>query len=245
MSLLRVLHAELLKLKRTLAFRVIFVAPLLVALLQFFVLWKTRQFGPEFKLWETLSKATLSVWAIFMMPLLVTLETALINGIEHSDNHWKHIFALPVRRHTVYLAKIIVVQALIAASTLILCLLSVLVGLVSMRIRPELANAGPVPFGWISKQALLVWLAAWLIISIHTWVSIRWSSFTVALGVGIGGTFFALFAASASLGKYYPWLLPLNVFTNERLVAALVLGVAGGVVAAVAGCMELARRDVA
>ena len=33
MSLLRALHAELLKLKRTLAFRVIFVLPLLVALI--------------------------------------------------------------------------------------------------------------------------------------------------------------------------------------------------------------------
>ena len=52
MSLLLVLHAELLKLKRTLAFRVIFVAPLLVAVLQFFVLLKTRQFSPDFKLWE-------------------------------------------------------------------------------------------------------------------------------------------------------------------------------------------------
>ena len=244
MSLLLVLHAELLKLKRTLAFRVIFVAPLLVAVLQFFVLLKTRQFSPDFKLWETVSRATLSIWAIFMMPLLITLETALINGIEHSDKHWKHIFALPVRRHMVYIAKIIVVQALIATSTLILCLLSVLVGLISMRLRPELANAGPVPVGWISKQALLVWLAAWLIIVIHTWISIRWSSFTVALGAGIGGTFFALFAASASLGKYYPWLLPLNVFTDERHVAALLLGAVGGVVAAIAGCIELARRDV-
>ena len=121
MSLLLVLHAELLKLKRTLAFRVIFVAPLLVAVLQFFVLLKTRQFSPDFKLWETVSRATLSIWAIFMMPLLITLETALINGIEHSDKHWKHIFALPVRRHMVYIAKIIVVQALIATSTLILC----------------------------------------------------------------------------------------------------------------------------
>src|SRR5262245_61489642 len=126
MSLIRVLHAELLKLKRTLAFHMIYVAPLLVALLQFFVVWKSRQFGPQFKLWETLPKSTLSVWAIFMMPLLITLETALLNGIEHNDKHWKHIFALPIRRYTVYIAKFFTAQALIAASTSILCLLTVL-----------------------------------------------------------------------------------------------------------------------
>jgi hypothetical protein len=245
MSMIRVLHAELLKLKRTVAFRVIFVAPLLIAVLEFFALWKQRQFGPDFKLWETVPKTMLSIWAIFMMPLLITLETALVSGIEHGDKHWKHILALPVRRPTVYLAKFVVAQALIAGSTLILCLLTVLVGLASSRLRPELANSGPVPYGWIAKNAMLVWLAAWLIIAIQTWVSIRWSSFTIALGVGIGGTFFAVFAASARLGKFYPWLLPLNVFTDERMVAALWLGVLGGVVAVVAGCFEFARRDVA
>ena len=119
MSMLRVLYAERLKLKRTLAFRVIFVAPLLVAMLQFFVLWKS-QLSPTFKLWETMPRATLNIWAIFMMPLLITLETALVNGIEHTDKHWKHILALPVRRHTVFLSKFIVAQVLIAASTLVL-----------------------------------------------------------------------------------------------------------------------------
>jgi len=245
MSMLRVLHAELLKLKRTLAFRVIFVLPLLVALLQFFVLWRARKFGADFKLWETLPKNMLAIWAIFMMPLLITLETALLNGIEHSDKQWKHIFALPIPRHTVYLAKFVVAQVLIAISTLFLCVLTVLVGLAAMQLRPELAHSGAVPYGWLAKYATMVWLAAWLIIAIHTWVSIRWSGFALPLGAGIGGTFFALFAASASVGKYYPWLLPMNVFTEERFTVALLLGVVGGVVAALLGCLEFVRRDVA
>jgi hypothetical protein len=244
MSMFRVLHAELLKLKRTLAFRMIFVLPLLVALLQFFVLWRSRAFGADFKLWETLPTNMLGIWAVFMMPLLITLETALLNGIEHSDKQWKHIFALPVPRHTVYLAKFVVAQALIAASTLFICVLTVLVGLAAMYLRPELAHSGPVPYGWLAKYAALVWLAAWLIIAIHTWVSIRWSGFAVALGAGIGGTFFALFAASASLGKYYPWLLPVNIFKDERFAAALLLGAVGGAIAALLGCLEFVRRDV-
>jgi hypothetical protein len=242
----RVLHAELLKLKRTLAFRIIFVLPLLVALLQFFVLLRSKNFDADFKLWETLPKNMLPIWAVFMMPLLITLETALLNGFEHSDKQWKHIFALPVPRHTVYLAKFVVAQALIAASTLFLCVLTVLVGLTIMQLRPELAHtSGPVPFGWLAKYATLVWVAAWLIIAIHTWISTRWPGFVVALGAGIGGTFFALFAASAALGKYYPWLLPMNIFTGERFTVALLLGGVGGVIAVLLGCLEFVRRDVA
>jgi lantibiotic transport system permease protein len=120
MSLIRALHAETLKLKRTLAFRMIFVAPLLVVALQFFIAWKQPRPGAEFNLWDMVARTSLSVWAVFMLPLLITLETALINGVEHGEKQWKHIFALPVPRHAVYAAKFLIAQALAAASTLIL-----------------------------------------------------------------------------------------------------------------------------
>ncbi|HXR99114.1 MAG TPA: ABC transporter permease [Pyrinomonadaceae bacterium] len=244
MSLLRALHAELLKLKRTLAFRVIFVLPLLVALLQFFIVWRTKKFPASFDLWHTLGTNSLQIWAVFMMPLLIALETALLNGIEHSDRQWKHIFALPIPRHAVYVSKVVVAQVLIFISTLILSLLTIVVGIVAVHLRPELANAGPIPWGWFAKYTLLVWAAGWLIIAIHTWISTRWSGFPIPLGAGIGGTFFALFAASASVGKYYPWLLPMNLFIDGRFKAAIVLGIAGGIVATLAGCWEFVRRDV-
>jgi hypothetical protein len=244
MSLIRALHAETLKLKRTLAFRMIFVAPLLVAILQFFVIWNQRKPGADFNLWGRISKESLSLWAIFMLPLLITLQTALINGVEHVEKQWKHIFALPVPRHTVYTAKLLIAQALAAASTLILCALIVLVGLALTLMRPDLPHAGAIPYVWILKHAAFVWMAAWLIIAIHTWISMRWPGFALALGSGIGGTFFAIFAASAGIAKYYPWLLPLNVFIEGRFAAALLIGAAGGVVAAALGCVEFVRRDV-
>ncbi len=245
MSLIRALRAETLKLKRTLAFRMIFVAPLLVATLQFFIIWNQRRFNPNFNLWEMAPRGSLSIWAVFMMPLLITLETALINGVEHGEKQWKHIFALPIPRHAVYIAKLLIAQALAAASTLILCALTVVVGLALTGLRPDIPQSGGIPYGWILKHAALVWLAAGLIIAIHNWVSIRWPGFALALGAGIGGTFFAIFAASARLGKYYPWLLPVNVFAEERFAAALALGAGGGLIAAVIGCLEFIRRDVA
>ena len=244
MSLLRALYAESLKLKRTLAFRVIFVLPFLVAFLQFFVAWRTKKFAPDFNLWETLPSTSLQIWGVFMLPLLITLETALLNGIEHGDKQWKHIFALPVPRYSVYFAKVIVAQVLVLISTFILAGLIVLVGIAVMQLRPELAGSGPPPYGWIAKNASLVWCASWLIIASHTWVSMRWSGFPIPLGTGIAGTFFALFAATAAVGKYYPWLLPMNIFVEGRATTAIVLGVAGGVIAMVVGCWEFVRRDV-
>lgn len=244
LSLFRALHAELLKLKRTLAIRMVFVAPLLVATLNFFILWERRNVSPDFKMWGLVFEVSMSTWAIFMMPLLITLETALLNGIDHGEKNWKHIFALPIPRYAVYAAKLIIAQMLMAISTLFLTVISILVGLIMMRLRPEMANAGAPPYGWMFKHAAMIWLAAWLIIAIHTWISIRWSGFTLSLGAGIGGVFFAIFAAGARVGKFYPWLLPVNVLSNERVSMALWLGIVGGVVAAVIGCVEFVRRDV-
>lgn len=244
-SLFRATNAEMLKLKRTLAIRMVFVAPLLVAALNFFILWERRNVGPDFKMWEIVSQVSLSSWAVFMMPLMITLETALLNGIDHGEKNWKHIFALPVHRSAVYAAKLLVAQGLILISTLFLTVISVLLGFLMLRLRPEMvAGAGPAPYGWMFKHAAMIWLAAWLIIAIHTWVSIRWPGFALSLGAGIGGVFFALFAASARVGKYYPWLLPINVLSEQRVSMALWLGAVGGIAAAVIGCWEFVRRDV-
>ncbi len=244
MSLLRALNAELLKLKRTLAIRMIFVAPLLIVILLFFVLWERKNVEPPFNMWNLVSQLALNTWAIFMMPLLITLETALLNGIDHSEKNWKHIFALPIPRHAVYAAKLIVANSLMAISTLFLLSISILVGLVMMRLRPELAHAGSPPLGTMFKQAALIWLASWLITAIHNWVSIRWPGFVLSLGVGVGGTFFAIFATGAKIGKFYPWLLPFNALSTERFAVAMWLGIAGGVAAAIIGCVEFVRRDV-
>jgi len=245
MAIFRVMHAEVLKLKRTLAFRMVFVAPLLVVTLLFFILYEKKEFKPDFDLWDTIFRIALNFWAVFMMPLLITLETALLSGLEHGEKQWKHILALPVTRKSVYLVKLLAVHILILISMTVLLVLALLVGFVFIKIRPVLANAGMPPWGWVFKHASYVWLASWLIMAIHTWISVRWASFTVTLGAGIAGTFFALFAASAKFGKYYPWLLPVNVFSGERLKMALLIGIIGGIVATVLGCWDFVRRDVA
>jgi len=45
-------------------------------------------------------------------------------------------------------------------------------------------------------------------------------------------------------GQVHPWLLPMNIFLQGRATTAVVLGVTGGIIAAVVGCFEFVRRDV-
>jgi hypothetical protein len=247
-SLLRALHAEVFKLRRTLAFRMVFVTPALVALLQFFIGLNQRKGAPTAgQLRETVFQNILSVWAIFMLPLFITLETALLTGIEHGERQWKHLLALPLPRHVYFLAKFVVAALLAGAGTLVLCVYALVVGFVLVRTSAGLPPGPPPEFGQLFLSGLKVWVAAWLIVAIHSWVSLRWSSFTLALGTGVGGTFFALFAASAKIGKYYPWLLPVNALNlvggepRDRL--ALLLGGLGGALVVALGSLEFSRKD--
>jgi hypothetical protein len=245
-ALLQALSAEALKLKRTLAVRMVLVAPALLAALALFsqsarLSRAGTKAGP---LWESHVQQSLAIWAIFVLPLLVTLEAALACGLEHADRQWKHLFALPVPRPALYAAKLLAVHGLTLTSTLVTCVLVALSGWGLSLWYPAVAQAGPPPLASIAGKALLSWLAAGLITSVHVWIATRWPSFTVAAGAGVAGTFFALFAASAKAARYYPWLLPLNaVASPERLPVALVLGIGGGLLVAALGGIDFARRE--
>lgn len=243
----RAVYGETLKLKRTLALRMIFIAPILVALLALLVQSAAIARGRgdlSATLWESHARNFLTVWAVFLLPLLITLESALLCGIEHGDKQWKHIFALPLPRYAIFTAKFLMVQGLTLLSTLVLCFLIIVSGWMLILWTPSLAHTGLVPLWSILTRALQCWLAAGLILSANLWIALRWPSSTVALGAGIGGTFFALFATSAEGAKYYPWLLPFNVVSNsDRLLVSLMIGIGGGLLIAVLSCIDFCRRE--
>jgi len=242
-SFLRSLTAESLKLKRTLALWMVFIAPLIVVSLQFFILVDRGKPSGTGSMWPGYARMVSSLWAIFMLPLFVTLETALLNGLEHSARSWKQLFSLPVSRTSIVSAKMFTSFLLIGSSTLILCILIVFSGKLLPVLRPAYHFPG-LPILVIVKTAFLPFLASWLIIAIHSWISMRWPGFALSLGVGIGAVFFAVFATSAKAGKFYPWLFPLNALLQQRWLPAVVIGSLGGIIVAVLAVWSTVRRDV-
>lgn len=242
----RALSAELLKLKRTLALWMVFVAPLVVVGLQFFMVYDRVMVKTDQDAWFMYVQSIVALWAVFMLPLFITLETALSNGIEHSAKSWKQLFALPVPRVTLYSAKLLLNFLLIAVSCLILYVMIIASAKLLCMLKPELNMTAMPPFQMITQRVSFVFLGSWFIIALHSWISARWQSFALTLGIGIGAVFFAVFASGARFGKFYPWLLPLNTISNdpERIVLGLTLGILGGIIVAVLGCWDIVRRDV-
>lgn len=251
----RALDAELLKMKRTLALTLIFVTPLAVCLLNFLLLTQNRTLpvDPEFDVWEFLVRNNVAIWSILMLPLFITLETALVAALDHNAHAWKHVYALPLPRWAVYMAKQIVNLALIAGSMMVLGLGTALTGVFIQMIGmlPEGRVLPTFPWGTMVQALALLFLAAWLMIAIHTWVSLRWQSFTVASTVGIVATVVGFIVINSDeYSTLFPWTLPLRAagtLVMEGVPSAplaLPLGLVGGLLVSVVACWDVTRRDV-
>jgi hypothetical protein len=260
--LTRALSAEMLKAKRTLALWLALIAPAVVIAVQVAMIWDRRAYFQQTEIargaWMEYAAQTMVLWGLLMLPLFVTLETALVGQWEHASAGWKHLFALPVPRSTIYAAKQIASALLIGLSILVLTALIVLSGL-SMRLwLPGLGFEAAVPLWAFAKYALMMFLGAWLVIAIQTWVAQRWSSFAVACGVGVAMTVAGVLVIQSDWASYYPWTLPvlvangfsgegmqsLNGFTDGLPWRELLLGTLGGLLFAVWGGRNVIRRDV-
>jgi lantibiotic transport system permease protein len=85
-------------------------------------------------------------------------------------------------------------------------------------------------------------------VALHTWLAIRWRSFTVAVSIGMSATVMGfLIGQSERFGHWYPWSMPLQVLAGKGQWTSFVVaaGLAGGLLAGLAGLADFRRREFA
>lgn len=244
---LALLRAEVLKLKRTLALAMIFVAPIVVVALQVALLFNNKEgWGFDVDMWKYFFNSLASLWAIFMMPLFTALVVALVYHYEHANNGWLKLFALPVPKSMIVATKQIITTGIVLASMFVLLLATIAGGFVLKALHPNMNFPTEIPWLTLLARSGLVFISALALIAIQNWVSMRWSTLAVSLGVGIAGTFVALFAAGWKYGHLYPWLIPVRVLNGQEqdwYATALLVGSVGGLVLFIAGMIDATRRE--
>ncbi len=247
--LMRAMSAELLKTKRTLAFWMTLVTPSVVCILQFLILMRVKGgYGGEGDAWIPTAQNIFGLWAILALPLFITLETALLAQVEHSEKHWKHLFALPIPRWATYAAKWFTGAILLLLGQVFLMAATLAIGYLARWLKPEIGFGPSAPLGWIAQVLGEMFLIALLMHSIHTWISLHFRSFTVAVGVGMAAAVSNIILINAEEGpRYFPWALTVNALPQNQGAAlgyALAVGIAGAVLIALLGAWEVTRRDV-
>lgn len=249
-ALARALNAETLKLKRTLALWLAIVLPAVIVFLFFLNYLQRGEFliREDADSWIWMAQNVLILWSMLFLPLFTALEMALISGLEHSDKNWKHLFALPIPRWTIYAAKLLAGLGILGLGQIAAWGWTMLAGLGLRVFKPGLGFEDSFPWLQILEWTFRVFLASWLIVAIQTWVSVRWPRFVLSIGVGIAAVIGGFIMSNTELWRIYPWSLPAAVangfIRGDTQLTAVVISIIGGVVVGVVGCWDTTRRDV-
>ena len=243
-----VLMTEVAKLKRTLALGMAVVAPLVIVILYFMIAMFGG--GPLVRqgtdTWVTLSRSTVQLWTLLMLPMFITLETSLLAGLEHTDRNWKFLLSLPIPKWTVYVAKLIVVIVLIWLAHTVLVAGTMASGAIMKQFKPEL-RVGALRIAEIGWPMMKISLAVLLAVTIQHWVSLRWASFVTAMGFGMAAMVAGFLAAnSGDYGPWFPWSLTLHTLRPRitLVVNPMIYSVVAGALVAVVGAWHFTRREI-
>lgn len=248
--LMRVLRAEAVKMRGTLALRLCFIAPVLVVALVVLQLLFSRGGEPmatPLLAWQRFAQGVLVLWAFLMLPLYITLQSALLAGLEHGERQWKHLLALPLPRRAHYLGKGVMLLAMVLLATCVLALAIPIGGWILMQANNPLGMSGMPPWMFLLSRSAAILAASSFIISLHLWIAIRWSSFTVAVATGMTATVAGfLITQSARFGPWYPWSMPMQVLAGqgEKMAFVVTAGLTGGAVCLLLGLLDFGRREM-
>jgi len=254
MTFLRVLHAETLKMRRTIAWKMAILAPGIVVLLAFFAAWQApfstvNRFGPDHE-WEALTRFCMRLWAILMLPLYIMLQSALLAGLDHAGGQWRSILARPLPRWTFYAAKLTFVIGLAVTGSALLVLGIALDGAILPYLQREVVFA-PIPWGMILRNCAQVFGLAFAGLAIQNWISLRWQSFSVAMAAGIVFLVLGVFAGAVGQStdsslRFFPSALPMLIMARNvgNIAVGLRISVVCGVLVAIAGGIDVCRREV-
>jgi hypothetical protein len=257
-SIIRAVRAELVKLHNNTAPITVTVLPFvmcgMVAIASMTSPYTTRPLNA----WLDTAVSMITFWSL-LLPFFVALTTALLASTEQSNNMWKHLFALPISRRSIYVSKQLIAIALFGLSQLVVIGSVILAGLILRSLKPDYGFDVAIPLLDMFGLAVMTWLASWLIISLHLWMSVRFASFGPAIGFGLLAFLLNMLINQRTdwWPRLFPWSLPANFFAtgldrvlvaspikSEIATTSIVISVIGSLVVLAIASWEVTRRDV-
>lgn len=211
MNLATLIKIEIIKIRRTLLFYLCVGSPFLIIILMFFIFYVEGEpvmAHADTGNWRFMAKLVQTYWGLLFLPLFITLQSALLAGIEHKGNLWKLLYAQPVRKLDILCAKYAIGFLIMAISQMLLFPLTIVMGLVLRVLVPGLGLESTIPVLDIFILNATVLGLSIMIIAIQIWVSLRWSNFVTAVSLGIAATVSGVIVVGSDVANYYPWTMP-------------------------------------
>ncbi|WP_028544552.1 ABC transporter permease [Paenibacillus taiwanensis] len=235
--LLKALSADWLKLRRTWIGWLVLLGPIGVIGLQsvnYGLRYHYLMKKYEADLWGNLI-LNVQYLAAPAMLLGITLLASLISGIEHREQSWKQVLALPISRLTVFTSKFTMIQFLLFVACTLLSGGTLLLGGV-------LGFGMDIPWGMLLLKCYFPWLAAMPIIALQSWLSITNRNQAVPITIGILVSIVSMYAAQ--MPDWMPLKWPLLVNESHIPIYSVITGLSTGLVIYSLSLVHFARKDV-
>ncbi|GEN36492.1 MULTISPECIES: ABC transporter permease [Aneurinibacillus] len=245
--MMRLLTSELMKLRRSGVVWIAVLAPLFLVLqgVANFMRYRDSAFANSRRTeWEILYEQCIILYPSLLLPLVITILMALLARIEHGQNGWKQLLALPVTRAQVYVSKLIIACLLVFLNLSVLSAGTLLAGL-------AVGAEGAVPYGLLLGRGLLAFIAVLPVVAVQFVLSFRFSHAGVPLALGTGLAAPTIFAANSEhFWIYYPWTYPVMTYFGPSMEKfeqdTVMYGIAAALFALflLLGFREFRKRDM-
>jgi lantibiotic transport system permease protein len=262
--ILKNLRAEFIKSQRTLVYWLMILCPLILAGLVFLIFNADNQ-----DMTKAMTKSKENPWVKFyqihyqilcvlFLPLYIAMANNLIYAKEHQFKMWKHLYALPVPKWSVFVAKSLFSLITLSISFLIYALLIMFSGYLLNYIYPKfIFNQHNLLFFNHLALMLRLFIGALGVWAIHNWLSLRFGNFALSIGIAILSVVITpiVLQSGDKLGSWmfvYPYIYSLSVFQNPNDTKAvwdftqtpILLSMGVAVVFSVIGYLEYKRKAI-
>ncbi|MNU85455.1 ABC-2 family transporter protein [compost metagenome] len=211
-TFLRVLSSERLKMSKSHLWLLALVSPGLALLVGIMT-----NIEPGMPAYPLLLTTMCLFHSLLFLPILTGVFASFICRYEHVGGGWKSLLSLPVSRTSVFIAKFLIVAAMLAFTQLLF--LGSFVGAALLH-----GVTDPFPWAMITRSIVGGWVACLPLAALQLGVSLRWVSFAAPLVVNVIFTVpNILIVNSDKIRPYYPWAQPIQAMmpTNTNSVGSL------------------------
>lgn len=240
--LLKLLRAERIKLKRSpvwIAFLIMPVIPAILGTLNYMGNLELLK-SEWYSLWTQHSLFT----CYFFLPIMLGIYCAYIMRLENSNHNWNKVLTMPVKRSSVFLAKLISASFMILISEIWIGALFVISGTVVGLTAP--------PYADIITWCLLGTLGGIVMVSIQLILSIYIKSFALPIAIAFGGGLSGLLFLAKNLGHIWPYSLMaygMNSNAPQKIIESgystfIIICIIYIAVFTIIGSVMISKRDI-
>ncbi len=189
---LRALRSEWNKASKTFVPWLAISAPFIYALLIYLTLYNAgdRLVKPGTDVWPIMISQSFQGLYVLFLPLAISILVALLYQTDHQANMWKHLYALPLPRWSIFVAKSLFGFLLIGFCLILFSGLMVFASYLLHAKNPSwgLDNFFSMLTNSFLPIAIKGWIASFSIWSIQNWISYRFRNFAIPLSFGLAAT---------------------------------------------------------